>query len=233
MADSFLVGVKLSEDIERGAVGGPGFNTSVLSLMSGNEIRNADWEDPRAVYDVGYGLMKKFDDGSPELTTVLEDLISFFYIVQGKTFSFRFKDFSDFEIALRNGADDGDPSIIGLGDDVKTIFQAVKRYTVAGFTFDRKITKLVSGTVQVFIDAADVTGTSTIDLDRGLITLISAPASTGGTPGPEEQVKIRAEYDVHVRLDTDELSINMAIFDAGSWPSVPLIELRETGLVAP
>ena len=71
----------------------------------------------------------------------------------------------------------------------------------------------------------------TIDADRGLFKLVTAPASTGGTgPGGEELLEFRCEFDVHVRLDTDDLKISLEMFNAGSWPNIPVIELRGNGI---
>lgn len=61
--------------------------------------------------------------------------------------------------------------------------------------------------------------------------MVVAPASTGGSgPGGEEILAIRTEFENHVRFNTDALDVNMELFNAGSWPSFPIIELRENGL---
>lgn len=226
----FITGARLPEDIERGAVGGPRFNTTVLELESGFEKRNVNWTQARGEWDVGYGLLLKFEEPGSNFSVVLDDLINFFYIMQGKAFSFRFKDWSDYEIAIQNGVDQT-PQQIGLGDDSTTTFQVFKRYASAGTIFDRTITKLVSGTVEVFIDGVKQVSGFTVDHDRGLVDFTVAPASTGGTgPGGEEVVAVRCEFDVHARFDTDDLKMNMEVFNAGSWPNIPVVELRGNGI---
>lgn len=232
---ALLVGVRLPEEIERGALGGPRFNTTVLSLDSGFEKRNQNWIDTRGEWDLGYGLLRKFQDDPLSVELDLDMLINLFYVAGGKAHSFRFKDFSDFEIGMENGVDLASPQLIGLGDDVTTQFQVFKRYSFPGgaTTHDRFLTKLVASTVRVYLDGALQTLTThyTVDADRGNINMVTAPASTGGTgPGGEELLAIRCEYDVHVRFDTDALDVNMELFSAGSWPSFPIIELRENGL---
>jgi uncharacterized protein (TIGR02217 family) len=230
---TFLVGLKLPEEIERGAVGGPQFNTTVLALESGVEKRNKNWSQTVAEYDIGYGLMLKFQEDPTSLELDLDELLNFFYVVGGKFNSFRFKDWSDYEIGFENGATI-DPQFLALGDDTTTQFQVFKRYAFASApTHDRTITKLVGSTVQIFKDTVLQTLTTdySVDEDRGLITFVTAPASTGGTgPGGEELVEIRTEFDVHVRFDTDASQISMAVFNAGNWASIPLMELRGTGL---
>ena len=234
MPTGYLTGVRLPEDVERGAVGGPRFKTTVLELDSGFEKRNIDWTQGRAEYDLGFGLLQKFQADPSGLKTDLDDLIHLFYIVQGRAFSFRMKDWSDYEIGRENGTNIT-AQLIALGDDTTGPFQIFKRYTVGSNTYDRIITKLVPDTVEIFIDAVlQVEDTDyTLNDDTGEITMTGHGAllSTGGTgPGGEEVLTIRVDFDVHVRLDSDELKINMEIFSAGSWPNIVLVELRGTGL---
>lgn len=233
---AYLVGVKLNENIERGALGGTRFNTSVLELDSGFEKRNVNWSSPRGEWDIGFGLMIKFQDDPADVQVDLDELINFFYIVQGRASSWRFKDWSDHEIGFENGSEIGRQAL-GLGDDVTTDFQIFKRYSFGGKTFDRTLTKMVDNSnVQLYKDNVLLTvggGGSqyTIDADRGLFKLNTAPASTGGTgPGGEELLEFRCEFDVHVRSDTDDLKVNMEMFNAGAWPNVPIVELRGNGI---
>lgn len=231
---SFLTGVRLSENIERGALGGARFNTSVLELDSGFEKRNINWSIPRGEWDVGFGLLLKFQEDPADMKLDLDELINFFYVVQGKAFSWRFKDWSDFEIGYENGTALA-AQLLALGDDTTTVFQIFKRYSFAGRVFDRTLTKIAEdSSLQVFLDGVLQVGGGTdytADLDRGTITFVTAPASTGGTgPSGEEVVTFRTNFDAHVRLDTDDLKVNMEIFNAGSWPNVPIIELRGNGI---
>ena len=99
---TFLPGVRLPTDIERGAIGGPRFNTTVLELDSGREKRNQNWQDTRGEWDVGYGLMTKYQEDPASVIADVDDLIHFFYTVRGMAFSFRFKDWSDYEVGTEN-----------------------------------------------------------------------------------------------------------------------------------
>lgn len=232
---ALLVGVKLPEEIEKGALGGPRFNTSVLTLDSGFEKRNKNWIDTRGEWDIGYGLLKKFNADPLSIEVDLDQIVNLFYIANGMADSFRFLDFSDFEIGMENGVDLANPQTIGFGDDVITQFQVFKRYSFPGAvaTHDRFLTKLVESTVRVYLEGTLQTITThyTVDADRGNINMVTAPASTGGSgPGGEEILAIRTEFENHVRFNTDALDVNMELFSAGSWPSFPIIELRENGL---
>ncbi len=236
---AYLVGVRLNENVERGALGGARFNTSVLQMDSGFEKRNINWSVPISEFDLGFGLLLKFQVDPTDIQLDVDELINFFYIVNGKGHSFRMKDWSDFEIGYENGSTVGiSRQFLGLGDDVKTDFQIFKRYTFGGQTFDRTgLTKIVDNNKLivtkdgVVVDKGVAGDEFTLDADRGLIKFNTAPASTGGTgPSSEELLEFRCEFDVHVRLDTDDLKINLEMFNAGSWPNIPVIELRGNGI---
>lgn len=230
---TFLPLVRLPEDIERGALGGPRFNTTVLELDSGREKRNQNWQDTRGEWDVGFGMLQKFQLDPASTKLDVDDLIKFFYTVRGKAFSWRFKDWSDFEVGRENGVEIS-AQFIALGDDSTVLFQLFKRYAFGGSTpHDRLITKIVPGTEEIFVEGVLQTtpGDYTLVDDTGLLTMVVAPASTGGSgPSSEEVLTVRYDYDVHARLDTDDLKINMELFSAGSWPQTPIVELLGTGL---
>lgn len=218
--------VRLPDDVERGAVGGPRFKTTVLTLESGFEKRNIDWAQARGQWDVGYGIMAKEDEAAQFAT--LDIIRNFFYARQGRAHSFRFKDWTDFDIGDKNN-----PTVtnqqIGLGDDVTVAFQIFKQYSSGGITYDRPLTKIVSGTQTILLDNVVQTdpGDYTIDLNTGIVTFVVAPASTGGGgPGSEEIVQVVCEFDSHVRFNIDQLQTNLEIFTAGSIPQIEIVELR-------
>lgn len=204
--------VRLPEEIERGSQGGPRFRTSVLTLSSGYEKRNIDWELSRAAFSVGYGIQTKAD-----FSLVLD----FFYARQGRAHSFRFKDWSDFEIT-----DQG----IGATDGTTTQYQIYKRYTSGGINFDRTITKPVGADWVVTVDAVSktvlytgtpVAGEAKIDPLTGVLTLNSTDAATTGLA-----INVTGDFDIPVRFDTDQIEVNMQTFDAGAIPEIGIIEVR-------
>lgn len=217
---------RLPEELERGASGGPEFKTTVFALASGDEKRNQDWEDPRGSWDVGYGLIDK----AVSMTDVyLNFLRDFFYARRGRVHSFRFKDWGDFEIGdlLAPTVTNQD---LGLGDDATTVFQTIKTYGDGASTYDRPIYKLVLGTPVVLLDNVVQGSGFSVDLVLGTVTFTVPPASTGGSgPGGEQVVAIVSEFDNHVRFDTDKLDITMETFGVGSWPNIPITELRGAG----
>lgn len=191
--------VRLPDDIERGAEGGPKFQTSIIALGNGSEQRNVDWIAQRCTFDVGYGVEDKAG---------YSEIVKFFYARQGKARGFRFKDWSDFEAS---------GVTIGVGDGVQTQFQLLKRYTNI-VTFERKITRPVVGTVVVYADG--VPTAPTVNVSTGIVTFASAPAI-------DVVITADFEFDVPVRFDTDELRLNLLTYDAGTIPSIPVIELIE------
>ena len=209
--------VRLPEDLERGAVGGPGFKTTVISLTSGHEQRNIDWLKTRASYDVGYGLMRQKE---ATLDATVDVLLAFFYARQGMAHGFRFKDWSDYRLGLYLSPTTDNQSI-GTGDGAKVAFQVFKRYSSGGIDFDRDLTALVSGRVVILIDnVVQTEGPDySVDLLTGIVTFATAPAAG-------EDVQAALEFDVPVRFDIDVMNVNVEIFDTGSWPNIPIVERR-------
>lgn len=197
--------VRLPEDVERGALGGPRFKTTVMELSSGEEKRNIEWSKTRGAWQIGYGIESKED---------FDDVKAFFYARQGRAHSFRFKDWSDYEIG-----EEGSPQQIGTGNGVALTFQIEKRYTSGGYTFHREIKKPVDGTLRVFKNGVEQLAGWSCNYATGVITFSVAP-------GNLVAVQVICEFDVAARFETDALDINMAIFDAGSIPNIDIVEVR-------
>lgn len=200
--------VRLPVDVERGAKGGPGFNTTVTPLQSGKEQRNINWAQQRSVYDISYGI------GTVQL---YQDITKFFYIRRGKAYGFRFKDWADYQITA---------GVIGTGNGVETDFQIVKVYSDDGGSYTRIIYKPVASTVQVYLNGVLQTLTThyTLDANTGIVTFVTPP-SNGVV------VTVTCEFDVPVRFDTDTLQTTMQWVEAGQVQSIPLVELRPEDLV--
>lgn len=207
--------VRLPEDVERGAETGPQFNSGIFSFANGHEARNRNRQQDRRTIDVGYGI-----------TTVaeLEQVVSAFHVVGAQVDSFRFKDWAQFTIGNVVGPL---PQLIGTGDAAVTIFQASKLYTFGSASYNKTITKLVSGTVSVYIDTTGVgnayvlDGTAAVDLATGIITPTLVP-------GSGHLVGLVAEYDLHVRFNQDELPLRSVVVNTdGTVASIPAVQLIE------
>ena len=199
--------VRFPSDISYGATGGPGFNTTVLTLASGFERRNINWSLARAQYDVAQGL-KNQDQ--------LNQLIDFFVARRGKAYGFRFKDWTDFQLPFPGGA----TPVMMTTDGTTTTFQLRKTYQDAGNSYTRTLNKIVSGTLTVYNNGA-ITTDYTADLNTGIVTLgITARATTGHV------IAATCEFDVPVRFDVDELKASITDYGIFAWGQIPLLEVR-------
>lgn len=199
--------VQFPADISFGAVGGAEFKTSIVTLDSGHERRNIDWSIARGEWDVVHGLEDQAD---------IDVLIAFFRAREGRAHGFRFKDWSDFELARQN---------IGATDGATATFQTFKRYTSL-VNYDRTLAKPVSGTVQVWVNNVAIgegAGSSqfTVDTTSGIVTLGSTLAAQSGTA-----VEAACEFDVPVRFNLDKMNVTISFHDIYDWP-VPVIEIRD------
>lgn len=214
-----FINVRMPEGIEKGVLGGSMFNTEVLPLDSGQEFRNENWSIARGQWDVGYGVRRVAEDPAANLDITVSELTAFFHVMRGKVNSFRFKDHANFKIGDPLDPDT-DHQTIGIGDASNKTFQAFKQFTFTGTSevYNKPVTKLVTGTVSVYLNDVKQVSGFTVNHNTGAITFTVAP-------GVGVDVAIAAEFDHHVRFDTDHLQINLEHIDLGSWPNIPLIEL--------
>ncbi len=170
MAD--FLEIRFPVGITYGPIGGPTFLTTVLVVGSGDEQRNARWTIGRAEFTVDTILMKPVP---------MNDLISFFRIVQGRKFGFRLKDNTDFKSVLFTSATTPLDQVLGTGDDTTKIFQLIKTYTNQSQSAVRTINKPVAGTVKVAVaTVTQVEGVDfSVDTTTGLITLLVTKTVTG------------------------------------------------------
>lgn len=186
--------------ISFGAVGGPGFSSDVVTLNSGFESRNQNWQDARCSYDVSKGCTSDEDR---------MDLIAFFRMCKGRVHSFRFKDWTDFEV------DTGEGVMIQL---TATTYQLVKRYTTDDGTDDRDIALpyewVIKQGVNTLIDGQHYS----VDDETGILTVLGSP-----TPFPTAWT---GKFDVPCRFDTDKLQL--VAEDQGYFKSqsIPIVEIR-------
>jgi len=198
-------------DIALNSEGGPARRTDIVALASGHEERNSPWAGSRRSFNAGYGVKSVAD---------IEDVIAFFEARHGRLYGFRFRDPFDFKscrVAESVGPDD---QLIGTGDAGQTDFQLVKRYASGAASYARPIKKPVAGSVRVAVDSVEQTQGAdfTADETSGVISFTSPP-------GAGLSVAAGFVFDTPVRFDTDELRINLAAFQAGDIPSIPLIEV--------
>ncbi len=202
--------VRFPTSISRGCTGGPERRTDVVTTASGREERNSRWANSRRKYNLGFGV---------KTTAQLHDVIQFFEGRRGKLHSFRFKDFADFKSSAANGVPQRTDQILGSGTGVLAAFQLVKHYGGPSRDYVRNITAPVAGTVLVAVNGV-ASLAFTLNAVTGVITF-----NAGNFPANGAIVTAGFEFDVPVRFDTDEITVNLKHFEAGEIPEIPLIEV--------
>ena len=205
--------VRFPLDISLRGSGGPERRTDVVTLGSGGEQRNARWARSRRRYEAGYGV---------KTLAALSTVIAFFEERRGRLYGFRWRDRSDYSSGLPGASVTPLDQTIGQGDGVEAAYQLVKTYGATFAPYARDILKPVAGTVRVAVAGVEKVAGSDFNVDTatGLLTF-------GATSIPPLGGAITAGFlfDVPVRFDTDYLEIDLAAFEAGEIPKIPLIEL--------
>ncbi|MEM6621568.1 MAG: DUF2460 domain-containing protein [Pseudomonadota bacterium] len=195
--------------ISFGSSGGVERRTEIVELVNGFEERNAPWARSRRRYDAGLGV-RSLDD--------LAEVLEFFEARLGRLHGFRWKDWLDHKSTAPSAQiTPGDQILTGES----TTWQLVKTYSQGPGSYTRPIAKPVDGTVRVAVEGQELNfGTDfAVDETTGLVTLAVAPA-------PEATVTAGFEFDVPVRFGEDTIDVNLAAFEAGDVPAIPIIEVR-------
>jgi uncharacterized protein (TIGR02217 family) len=195
--------------IAEGAEGGPEFSTAVVVSSGGYEQRVANWATARRRWNVATALL----DSSDYVT-----LYSFFLACQGRLNAFRFKDWSDYELARQT---------IGTTDGSDATWQLFKNYTSGATTTARNITRPVSGTVRVWVDNVERTlgsgGTEfQVNVGTGVITLGTTLAALSA-----KAIEASCQFDVPARFDIDHWPLSLKSYQIGEVGDIPVVEIRE------
>lgn len=196
-------------DVALGSRGGPVRRTDVVLLASGREHRNARWAESRRRYDAGLGI---------RTLDALAAVIGFFEERPGRLIGFRFRDRADDRSCAPSAEPGPSDQPLGTGDGTTAAFPLSKTYGRSFAPYRRLVAKPVAGTVRVAVNGVEVTVSVSCDPTTGLVLFPAAPA-----PGAVLTAGFR--FDVPVRFDTDALEIDLAAFEAGQIPSVPLVEI--------
>lgn len=192
-----FIDISFPNTVARGATGGPGFMTTIVPLASSAEQRNSLWANARCKFDISTGIRTREQ---------MLDVIALFRVVRGRAYSFRFKDWNDYDAA--------DQAMQATSDD--KVWQLVKRYSIGGHEHVRTITKPVSGTVSIKDGASPVTP-SDIDYTTGKVTFSAAPNAPTAS----------FEFDVPVRFDSDDLPVQANAWDQQIVQQIDLVEVPE------
>jgi uncharacterized protein (TIGR02217 family) len=204
--------VQFPTGISKGSSGGPRRLTDIVTLRSGFEHRNTIWSHSRRSYNAGMGMQSIKD---------LYEVVEFFEARRGRLHGFRWKDWADYKSKDPLSTVSSIDIQIGVGDSTETDFQLIKIYSQSSNSYTRVIKKPVNGTVKIALDGVLKTeGTDySVDYTTGIIQFTSAPASgiviTSGF-----------EFDVPVRFDIDQITVNVEQFNVGAVPDIEIIEIR-------
>ncbi len=192
---------RFPEDISFGSSGGPEYSTDIIETVNGHEIRNVNWERPRARYNVAHGI--RTDEQ-------LAKLIAFFRVRKGRAVGFRFKDWSDYK---------GEKEYLGIADGEETIFLLGKYYLSGDVVTRRMIAKPVLSTLKLYLED------KLIDSQDYKCCYKSGSVCFYRAPGVGV-LRADFEFDVPVRFDTDHLSMTLEGYGLNSCYDIPLIELK-------
>jgi uncharacterized protein (TIGR02217 family) len=174
---STFIEERLLDCVTYGTQGGPTWLTRKVGLKSGIIRRNAVRSRPLYRYSVIYRNL---------LPSSHAEVIGAFNACRGGAYSFRLKDWADFEAQ--------DELLTVLGDGSEQEIQLIKTYAFGSEAIARPIRKPVSGTVVVTADGSPIA--ATVNYATGIITV---------TAGSGDIIRWSGEFDVPVMFMDDEL----------------------------
>lgn len=176
--------------------GAPGFQTTIVTMRSGRERRNAEWSKARHSYTIKFLNIAR---------TSYMGIKQMHLSCMGRLRAFKFKDQLDYQ---------ADAEVFGEGNGVDTVFQLRKVSTIDGVSYIRDTYVIRPGST-ILKNGSAVT--HTVDPDRGLVTFAVAPALGATLSGTWD-------FDVWVRFNQDDLPFSIDSKDAING-SVSLIEV--------
>lgn len=205
--------VRFPFDIARGARGGPERLTQIVTLASGREVRNSRWAHSRRRYDAGFGI---------RTLDAMAETVAFFEERRGRLYGFRWRDRLDWKSCAPSQTPAATDQVIGTGDDARREFQLCKTYGEGIADYRREITKPWEGEVLVAVDGVlqEQPDAVSCDAATGIVTF-----AVGHAPASGAILSAGFLFDVPVRFDTDALEVDLAAFEAGEIPRIPVIEI--------
>lgn len=193
------------------------WSTTVLSGISGLEVRNANWSYPLHRFNAAAGV-KSLDD--------LQTLLIFHTVMQGRQTGFLIFDATDYKTAQtsqslpKGGSHRGTAALVASTTDQ---YQLFKSYTFGARTQLRKITRPKVGSLLIYSSAlAQITSGFSVNYDTGIVTSTTAVGYWSG------------EFFVPCRFESDELPFDLLRFsDTAAFASlselgeISITEIRE------
>lgn len=181
-------------DLSLGATGGSGWTTSVTSTADGSEYRLGRWKQTLGRWVVGKTIRQRAQ---------WEALIAFHRVMQGMASTFRFKDWTDFQVTEGRLTTLNGQAVLAKIYSLQDVFGNV-------ITALRPITRPVFGSITFLAGTP-----SAVDYDTGIVT--------GGDADTTSWV---GEFDVPSRFSEDTPDIAMVQADAAGWKGITVVEVR-------
>jgi uncharacterized protein (TIGR02217 family) len=125
---AFLEAPRFPENVSFGFTGGPGYQTEVIVVNSGDESRNQVWSQSRHSYEASHAARQPAQ---------WQPLKAFFHVAKGRANGFRLKDWTDYQVPDAAGT-----GIMGTGVGTGyATYQLGKLYTSGTGTTTRNIVK--------------------------------------------------------------------------------------------
>lgn len=182
-----------------GADGGPEWSTDLFLSPGGWEARQGHWPVRRGRWTVSFQNRDKAE---------IDELLHFFRAVAvGRGYSFRFRDFTDYQFN----------NTIAVGDGTTTAFPLQKRYETGMLVLYVPITKPVAASLIVAVNGVQ-TVAYTLDAQTGTITFPTAPVSGA-------VIAAAGEFDRTVRFGEDTLTLTCVQHGVFSAAGIALVEV--------
>lgn len=203
-------GPNLATDFSFALSGGPTFSTAVTRKRDGSELRHIKWAEPLHRYSLD---LSAWPDES------INDMRDMFTTARGAYQSFRARSFIDDNLTYEP---------IGYGDGSASEFQIVKTYYEGGRSIEVDITRIIAGTVSVYV-AANVAGGEDsvsenteygIDYETGIITFVTAPEA-------DSCIRVSCSFERRVRFSSDSVSAVMHTDGTSGIDSLEIFEVRD------
>lgn len=191
--------------IDYGANGGPRFDTSVVTVHSGIDYRNSNWDIAKGRWEIGDRVVSR-----PEL----DQIMNFFLRRRGAAVGFRFKDWGDFQVKQQKPV-----QLTPVEYQLQKVYGADDLHA-----YKRQILKPVNGTAKVFLNNSELLFGWSISSTTGVLKFDTPPVGN---------VLVDFEFDKAARFDVDEFNHEFQAYDEHrdlslfSMTSIPVIELRD------
>lgn len=229
------------EHLSTGTRLGPSYRTVVVQTYGGSEYRSQTRLKPLHRFDVRKSL---------QTTADIAEFLSFFHVVRGSAFGFKFLDPYGHSTASDHvGVPAEDDCEIGSGDGTETRFQLVKTYAYGGDLLQRTLTLPVAGSVVAAVNGVTkVDGVDfSVDTSTGVLTFGTAPVvGQTVTAGCEFLVPCRIDRETERWLQLNgeqnvasmnsigisEIPDDLPVFDLGYMGGCGAAEISMTGAVS-